>query len=454
MSVATTLGWDAVAQPAAARALRTAIANDQLGHAFLLVGPRGVGQHELSRTFGAALNCEVSTSGDPCGACETCRRFGRDTHTALITFEPEGANHLVGSVREDWIPTASRSLTEGRRRLIRIVAADRMNEAAQNAFLKALEEPPPSTIWVLEAESDQPLLDTILSRCRRLDLVTWGPGDLMVRAAALDLPESRRPALVRAAMGSPDRLAALARRECPECGRVYLPGRDGHAALECLNHEVTCSRCGATFKGPIKGDVSRRTPCDCTAGEFDAAAVRGVATELDPARERHLDVVRRLGDEGPGAVATVARDITGWAQRCAAGLADQHQAELERLAADYGVEDNRNWPPGVKTRVEKRHHRQQREARREAIDRFLDDLGSYLRDLLAVHAGGAVDTLVNLDHATALRRDAARLSVEAAIRGLADISRCREALTEFNGQPELQLERILTPMAAALFATR
>ena len=144
MSTATTAptagtGWARTSQPHASTALRSAIANDELGHAFLLVGPAGVGQRELAQALAAALNCNRrsrsgaaggdpgagdAADGDPCGTCETCRRIARDTHTALVTYEPEGAQHLVASVREDWIPTASRTLTEGRRRVVRIVAAD------------------------------------------------------------------------------------------------------------------------------------------------------------------------------------------------------------------------------------------------------------------------------------------------------------------------------------------
>jgi hypothetical protein len=61
---------------------------------------------------------------------------------------------------------------------------------------------------------------------------------------------------------------------------------------------------------------------------------------------------------------------------------------------------------------------------------------------------------VHLDHAADARRDAPRLPVEACLRTLADLNRCRNAITEFNGQPELQLERVLHPVAASLFATR
>ncbi len=203
--------WSSViGQPAAVGALRSALARDELAHAWLLIGPRSVGQRELTRALGAALNCPTPPSPESgCGRCESCLRVRRGTHPAVLDLEPDGSAHVVADVREAWIPMASRTLSEGRRRVLRVVAADRMNEAAQNAFLKILEEPPASVVWVLDAEHDGPLLDTVVSRCRRLDLVPWGPAGLLARASELRIDEGRRDALVRASGGSPERLEAL-----------------------------------------------------------------------------------------------------------------------------------------------------------------------------------------------------------------------------------------------------
>jgi hypothetical protein len=448
------VGWDRTAQPHASSALQSAITRDELGHAFLLVGPGGVGQRELAQALAAALNCPDPVDGTPCGTCETCARIARETHTALVTFEPEGAQHLVSSVREDWIPTASRTLTEGRRRVIRIVAADRMNESAQNAFLKALEEPPPSTIWVLETTDDTSLLDTILSRCRRLDLVTWPPDALRERARELGIPEDRVDASVRAATGSPDRLADLAARECPECGRVHVVGTDGRAATQCWHHRLDCTACGKSgIKGPPKLGGGRKPPCDCGKDVFDPSTLVGVSTVPEQARDRHVAVVRRLADRGPGEVTAAVKDVTEWARQCAAGLADAHEAEIQQLFEDYGATSDRDLPRGVLARMKRRHKRLQRETSQAAIHRFLDEFGAYVRDLLVVHGGGGGDQLVHLDHAADARADAPRLPPPACLRTLADLNRCRNAITEFNGQPELQLERVLHPVAAAVFAT-
>ena len=188
--------WSGVlGQPAAVRAVRRALDRDELAHAWLVVGPPAVGQQELVRALAAALNCPQPVAPDlGCAECTTCRRTAQGRHTALLELEPKGAGYLVDDVRSEWIPAAMHSLTEGRRKVLRVRRADRMNEAAQNAFLKVLEEPPASVVWVLEVEDEGALLDTVVSRCRRLDLVPWGLEPLRSRAA--DLGITAVPSLV------------------------------------------------------------------------------------------------------------------------------------------------------------------------------------------------------------------------------------------------------------------
>ncbi len=380
--------WDrAAGQPAAVRALRAALHDDEVAHAWLLTGPEGAGQEPLGRALAAALNCPVAATPDePCGACSTCDRIARGVHPATIDLVPEGATYLVDAVRDGWIREATRSLTEGRRKVLRVTAADRMTEPTQNAFLKILEEPPPSVVWLLEAEDESALLETVVSRCRRLTIVPWGPDALQLEAIRLGVPAAERDALVRAAMGSPRRLADLA------------------------------------------------------------------DPEVAAARRRHLAVVDRLATAGPGAVVPLAKELVSWAKGRAGARKVQHEAELVELQEAFGVDDRgRGWPPGMKARIEKRHARLEREEQRRALDLLLDDLATYLRDLLAVRSGGPGATLVNTDHASAIERDAARLPSEAAVTALGAIVTCRDALDQ-NGNPELQLERLLLSLALPLYA--
>jgi DNA polymerase III subunit delta' len=379
-------GRDAEEQPAAVRALREALRADEVAHAWLVVGPPGVGQADLARSLSMALNCEqVTAPDDACGACATCERIARDRDELLQVFEPEGAAYVVDTVRDEWVATATRSLTSGRRRVLRITAADRANVAAQNAFLKLLEEPPPSVVWVLEAEEESALLDTILSRCRRLAVVPWGVDALRRRARDAGVADARLEAVARAALGSPSRLADLA--------------------------------------------------------DPDVAA----------ARDRHLGLVDALAVGGPGLVVPTAKALVAWAKGRVGPLKQRHEEELAALERDLGVDESgRGWPPGMRARVLKRQERLQRYEQRRALDLALDDVGSYLRDLLAVQAAASDDVLVNLDHREALQRDAQRLLAADVVRALAAVVRCRDALDR-NGNPELQLERLLMAIALPLF---
>jgi len=381
--------WDggALQQPAATQALRRALAADEVSHAWLIVGPSSVGQADLARGLTMALNCADASAPDAgCGSCERCERIRRGTHELLEVQEPAGAAYVVDDVRDGWIRPASRSITDGRRRVMRIVAADRMNEAAQNAFLKVLEEPPPSVVWLLEVEDESALLDTVVSRCRRLTVVPWGLEPLRARARELGVAADRVEAVARVALGSPDRVAQLA------------------------------------------------------------------DPDLLAARDEHLALLDRLATAGPGTVVPLAKQLTGWAKTQVEPLKQQHAEELARYEQDLGVDARgQGWPPGLKKLLQRRHERVERGAQRRALDLFLDHLATYLRDLLIVASGGPRDAVINVDHLDALERDAVRLPARQLVDGLAAIERCRDALVR-NGNPELQLERLLLALSLPLYA--
>lgn len=197
--------WDVGGQQRATAVLREAVARGGVGHAWAFVGPAGVGQEAVGRALAAALNCPSPAGpGEPCGACGTCRRCARGAYPAHREFAPTGVFHRVEDVRNEWLHAASLSPSEGAWKVLHVYDADRMTEAAANAFLKGLEEPPERTVWILDLADPDELPETILSRCRALRFVGWSAGALEAEAARLGLtdPAERRLA-ARAALGSP-----------------------------------------------------------------------------------------------------------------------------------------------------------------------------------------------------------------------------------------------------------
>jgi DNA polymerase-3 subunit delta' len=392
---------------AAATAMHDAIASDRLSHAWLLVGPEGVGQQELAVALASQANCrEGDGAARPCGLCDACRRTARDVHPALLTFEPDGAAHRVEDVRGAWTEAAMRTTPEARRKVLRIVAADRMNVAAQNAFLKLLEEPPASVVWILEAEEPGRLLETIVSRCRRADLPPWSSDD------------------VRAWLGT-------------HLGGGAGGGDEDTARIESA---VCAARSSGEWLRSMRRDLTGVGPREA----------REALDRIRQLREAHLAIVDVLAREGPGAVVPTAKQSVAVAKQRREALADRHASEMSALEEAYGVEGPRGWPPGVKARIEKRFERIARAEEQRAMRLTLDDLAGYLRDLAAVAAGAGTAALINTDALVALRRDASRLhptDLLAALRAVAD---CRAALDR-NGAPELQLERLLLTIATSLY---
>src|SRR5262245_30702977 len=173
--------WGIIGHAWAIDALRRSIAGGRAAHAYLLTGPAGVGKALLALRLAQTLNCERGGS-NPCLECRTCKRIARGNHpdvpiagmaTQTAALKPEDAARQkdlkIDTVRE-WQSDISLRPYEGRRRVFILHDAEKLTEAAANAMLKTLEEPPLYATIVLVANTSGDLLPTIVSRCQPLKL--------------------------------------------------------------------------------------------------------------------------------------------------------------------------------------------------------------------------------------------------------------------------------------------
>lgn len=140
-------------------------------HAWLFTGPPGSGRSMAARAFAQTLQCEhTELPQRGCGVCQACVTIAAGTHADVNIVTTEKVQYAIDDVRE-LVGDAHDRPSTGRWRIIIIEDADRMTERATNVLLKAIEEPPPRTIWMLSAPSPADVLVTIRSRTRHISLV-------------------------------------------------------------------------------------------------------------------------------------------------------------------------------------------------------------------------------------------------------------------------------------------
>ena len=156
--------------------LRGAARSGKVGHAYLIVGPSGVGRRTLALAFGQLLNCERA-DGDACGECTSCRKIASGNHPDVRVLdiahskyiEAPGRDHKGKEIPIDQIRALRQDAAyppyEGKWKVFIVADAERMNQNSANSLLKILEEPPARVIFLLVAESSVSLLPTIVSRC-------------------------------------------------------------------------------------------------------------------------------------------------------------------------------------------------------------------------------------------------------------------------------------------------
>ncbi|MGZ3957906.1 MAG: DNA polymerase III subunit gamma/tau, partial [Flavisolibacter sp.] len=148
--------------------LKNAIKTGHLAHAFLFCGPRGVGKTTCARILAKTINCEnPSKEGEACNECHSCKSFNEGTSMNIHELDA-ASNNSVEDIRSlvDQVRFAPQA---GRYKVYIIDEVHMLSQAAFNAFLKTLEEPPPYAIFILATTEKHKILPTILSRCQIFD---------------------------------------------------------------------------------------------------------------------------------------------------------------------------------------------------------------------------------------------------------------------------------------------
>ncbi|MEU7528525.1 DNA polymerase III subunit delta' [Saccharothrix sp. NPDC042600] len=355
-------------------------------HAWLFTGPPGSGRSVTARAFAAALQCTVVGDRPGCGECSGCHTTLAGTHADVRVVAPEGLSISVAEMRS-LVQVSARRPTSGRWQVVIIADADRLTEGAANALLKAVEEPPDRTVFLLCAPSDHPddVSVTIRSRCRIVSL-----GTPRLDAIAEALREEGVPA---------DQAAWAA----------SVSGGHVDRARRLASDEAVRARRESVLRIPL----GLRRPADiftCADSLVQAAEADALtANEARDEAERHaLETAMGAGGTGKGTA-----------------------------AATRGAK-------GALKDLEKRQKSRATRTQRDSLDQALVDLAAFYRDVL-VTATGARAVLNHPDRAEDAREAARTWSRESTLRRLEAVLACREAL-EMNVKPRIAVEAMLTTL--------
>ena len=360
-------------------------------HAWLVTGPPGSGRSIAALCFAAALQC--TSDGVPgCGECRACTTTMAGTHADVRRIIPEGLSIGVDEMR-NIVQIASRRPSSGRWQIVLIEDADRLTEGAANALLKVVEEPPPSTVFLLCAPSVDPedIAITLRSRCRHVALVT-PPVDAIARVLIEtdELPEEDAKWAASVSGGHVGRARRLAIDEQARARRQRALGMARDAA--------TPSRAYAAAEELV------------VTAEAEA---RALTEDRNEAETEELRTALGAGGTGKGTAGTL-RGATG------------------------AIKD-----------LERRQKSRQTRASRDALDRALIDLATYFRDALLVSSGAGEIQANHPDMADRVAAMAAHASPEKLLRCIEAVLECREALA-VNVKPKFAVDAMVATVGQAL----
>ena len=304
-----------VGQEHVVRALRHALEQKRLHHAYLFTGTRGVGKTTLARILAKCLNCETGVTPEPCGRCSACMEIDAGRFVDLLEVDA-ATNSKVDEMRQ-LLDTAQYSPGKGRYKVYVIDEVHQLSGHAFNAMLKTLEEPPEHLRFVLATTDPQKIPVTILSRCLQFNLKQMPPAAIsahlgkLLAAEEIAFDAEALPLIARSATGSMrDALSLLDQAIAYGAGRVTLAGVtdmlgavDQRYLLDLLE-AVAAGDAAAAVR--IAGDMQARSLsfdaalADLARLLLDLALAQSVPEALDPdlaERERIIGLAGRLDPE-------------------------------------------------------------------------------------------------------------------------------------------------------------
>ncbi len=192
------------------RFLSRIMESGRLGHAYLFLGPDGVGKATVARAMAASLLCTDREGLAPCGGCSGCLQFFSGNHPDFIHIFPEGASIKIARIRSLKKQLAFPPFSGGIR-VVLLEEVQSMRREAGNSLLKLLEEPPPDNIFFLIASDAEPVLSTILSRCQTVNFGSLAD-DLtadIIGQLSPELDRNQALTLARISGGAPGKALAL-----------------------------------------------------------------------------------------------------------------------------------------------------------------------------------------------------------------------------------------------------
>lgn len=400
---ASRIGDATVAQPEGSADPRAeGLSTQAMAQAWLITGPPGSGRSNAALAFAAALECTGETPG--CGTCNECRSVIARVHPDVRHLDAVGVTITVEETRA-MVADSYTFPSIGRRRVIIIEDADRMLERTTNVLLKAIEEPPAETVWILIAPSAEDMLPTIRSRCRHVALV------VPPAQAVAELLQNRYAV-------EPEQALHFARAAQSHIGRAAGLATDA----ETRDHRQLTIRAALGVQ---------------STGEAVLAAMRlfnGYEdSEGKKAREQEAKAYGKAHPDDEE-----AQDPS---------LTAEEKGERKDLKRQLGVETSRELKPaqrGMWRDLIKMQEKRRTRAVRDRLDLALLDLLAVYRDVLTVQVGAQVP-LVNEDFSAQITQVAASTSPLLTVHRMDAISTARERLAA-NVAPQLALEAMFVSL--------